>query len=1323
MALSILLGEYRPDLIREETLADFFRQGVNQYADRIAYTFQGQEYTYRTLDEWSDQIAYYIQSNGIGLGSYVGVWWKRSAELPVIILGIVKSGATYIPLDIEMPEDRVELVMQEIGAKAIFTHNHLDLEIERLNCPFYEKGKAVYNLLNGGPNPSSIAYIIYTSGSTGKPKGIPIEHRQICHLIRAENTILQISESDVVYQGFSVSFDMWCEEVWVSWMHGAKLFVADAETAKSVDELSDVLRRENITVLHAVPSLLAVIDANCPKIRLVNAGGEACTAKVLDKWADPSRQFFNSYGPTETTVSATFGELKRGEKIHIGKPLPNYNLAVINDKNEIIPLGEKGEMIISGPCLSPGYIQRPELTNEKFLSMPESMREILPGDRIYRTGDAVIFTEDLQVNFQGRIDDQIKLRGYRIELDEIMNGLAALENVASAAVAVHKDMNDQDALVGYVVLNDQSLSEEFHQSAKSTLAAMMPSYMIPSIIVELKEMPRLPSGKVNKKALEVPQVFLERNQKSKVDLKQDASIHEKVIHLLKEIFQVEEISPQADFFKDLGGHSLLAAVFVSRLREEFHVNNASLKDIYTHKKVDAIIRIWESKNKTKEYVAYAFKNQIVYHLNSNWRYYSCWIIQSFCLLVIYGLFAVTMFSPFLIYYYVQVETETHINASLAAFLSFFIIPPVVNFFNTFLKWLIIGKYKEGDYPLWGSYYIRWWFIRTIQRLNPVELLSGTPLYNFYLKSYGMKVSSDAQISQVMVGAEDLVEIGDNVSISSYVVFDNAIVESGLLKLRKIKIGNHVALGTNTVVGSDVVMEDWSELKDLSYLPPHSKVGYKEVWSGSPAVKVAMTDASMMVVPNAVPKLKWYAYILMYSIMMITFPIQFLAPLIPAIYVFNELDNAAPDYNFEYLVIAPVVATVYLLLYVVFSSFLIRILQWNLQEGKYSIFSFTYVRKWLSDQIFTLCLGVLHPIFASIYISAFYRLLGAKVGQRSEISTASNVTHCMLEIGDEAFIADAVALGESDVRNNVMTLQKTKIGNTSFVGNSALIPQGYSVTDNTLIGVLSIPPSEKQLLENPKSDWFGSPAIALPNRQDSGTYDQKLLYHPDLSKRIARGIIEFIRIILPQSVIFAGTTLFVAYAHDLVFKEPIINTITQLPLYYLFFIGIPALLVSIIFKWLVIGKYAKENLPMWSFKVWRSEAVTTTYEALATPFLLDYLRGTPWLPFIMRFFGVKVGKKVYLNTADITEFDLVSIGDEAELNEDCGPQTHLFEDRVMKMGSVDFGSRTNIGTRTIVLYDTKIGDEVHIMPLSLVMKGETLGSNTVWMGSPIEKVGN
>ena len=145
--------------------------------------------------------------------------------------------------------------------------------------------------------------------------------------------------------------------------------------------------------------------------------------------------------------------------------------------------------------------------------------------------------------------------------------------------------------------------------------------------------------------------------------------------------------------------------------------------------------------------------------------------------------------------------------------------------------------------------------------------------------------------------------------------------------------------------------------------------------------------------------------------------------------------------------------------------------------------------------------------------------------------------------------------------------------------------------------------------------------------------------------------------------------------------------------------------------------------MWSFRVWRSEAVTTTYEALAIPFLLDYLRGTPWLPFILRFYGVRVGEKVYLNTSDITEFDLVSIGNEAELNEDCGPQTHLFEDRVMKIGSVDFGVRSNIGTRTIVLYDTNIGDDVHIMPLSLVMKGETLGSNSVWMGSPIEKVGN
>ncbi len=265
-------------------------------------------------------------------------------------------------------------------------------------------------------------------------------------------------------------------------------------------------------------------------------------------------------------------------------------------------------------------------------------------------------------------------------------------------------------------------------------------------------------------------------------------------------------------------------------------------------------------------------------------------------------------------------------------------------------------------------------------------------------------------------------------------------------------------------------------------------------------------------------------------------------------------------------------------------------------------------------------------------------------------------------------------------------------------------------------------TKEQLRASDARDWFGSPAIALPKRQSSGTYPASLTTQPSTGRRLARAVIEGIRVILPETVIICCSVLFVAYCHDLVKDRSflqILGQLPKLPFYYLFYMGLPALLVTVLLKWLTVGRYHAEQQPMWTHKVWRSEAITTTYEALAVPFLLEYMKGTPFLPFCLRLLGVKTGKRVWLNTTDITEQDMVEIGDDAALNEDCGPQTHLFEDRVMKTGSVKIGARCSIGARTIILYDSEIGDDVKLEPLSLVMKGEKLSPGTVWSGSPIK----
>jgi len=576
---------------------------------------------------------------------------------------------------------------------------------------------------------------------------------------------------------------------------------------------NDILRKEQITILHAVPSLLAVMEDSISSLRLVNAGGEACTPQVLAKWSKPGMQFYNSYGPTETTVTATIGPLNAGDPIIIGQPLPNYNLAVVDKALNILPYGEEGELIITGPGVASGYVKLPQLTQQKFVPKPSSWTA-MPGNMIYRTGDAAVINKDGSVDLHGRFDDQIKLRGYRIELGEIETRLNAITGVASAAVAVKQDGNGQDQLVGYVVMNGLNCIEE--NLFRIELAKTLPSYMVPGTIMVIDEMPRMPSGKINRKALPVPGSFtVINNPQNMIDLNAPAA--DRILAVLRGIFPNKEIDPSMDFFDDLGGHSLLAAGFVSQLRRDANLPGASLKDIYLNRPLSKLIGVWESQPAVKP------KSKRDYKRVPLPTYLLCWLAQTISLLLIYGLFAFQVFIPYLGYYYIDQETGNVAYSIITSLVLFSFIPPIFTVISIGAKWLVIGKMKEGNYPLWGSYYFRWWFVKTIQRLLPAQFLNGTPLYPLYLQLLGMKIAPNAQISDFSFGAEDLITIGADVSLSSQTNLNNAFVEDGLLKLRRITLGDHAYIGSSAIISGDSHVKAWGELQDLSFLPPPAKL--------------------------------------------------------------------------------------------------------------------------------------------------------------------------------------------------------------------------------------------------------------------------------------------------------------------------------------------------------------------------------------------------------------------------------------------------------------------------------------------------------------------
>jgi non-ribosomal peptide synthetase-like protein len=391
-----------------------------------------------------------------------------------------------------------------------------------------------------------------------------------------------------------------------------------------------------------------------------------------------------------------------------------------------------------------------------------------------------------------------------------------------------------------------------------------------------------------------------------------------------------------------------------------------------------------------------------------------------------------------------------------------------------------------------------------------------------------------------------------------------------------------------------------------------------------------------------------------------------------------------------------------------------------KAGVFPLVGATYFRKWVRSTVLDTSLQILHGLYASVFAAPWLRLLGARVGRETEISTAEGVIPHLLELGECSFIADGALLGDEEQRSGWMRLKGTRVGNRSFVGNGAYVPDGANFPDDLLLGVQSsAPPNE--LLQSGQT-WMGSPPVLLPARETVTLPDASLTFRPSPVRKFVRGTIEALRIVLPMAfVISAGYAMVYRLIEFVDTEDWMSSALAVTAASLLYALGSFSLVCAL--KWLLVGRYKPKMAPMWTLFVWVSEAVTVVYESLAVPALLDHLRGTPFLPWALRCLGARIGKGVWMNTTDLTEFDCVEIGDYAELNAHSGPQTHLFEDRIMRIGLVKIGAGATLGVRTTVLYDTSIGKHCRLGPLTLIAKGEQIPDRTRWSGCPASPPNN
>ncbi|MDR1969185.1 MAG: amino acid adenylation domain-containing protein [Burkholderiaceae bacterium] len=586
-------ADYRQD----KCIHELFEAQAERTPQATAVVYEERALSYVELNARANRLAHYLRKHGVGPDARVAVCVERSVEMVVGLLAVLKAGGGYVPLDPSYPEDRLDYMLTDsapvvvlsdaAGQRALAGQTGgtpvIDIGDE---APWAKEPKSNPDRGVIGLTPQHLAYVIYTSGSTGMPKGMMIAHANVSRLFAATDAWFGFQASDVwtLFHSYAFDFSVW--ELWGALFHGGRLVVVPQATARHPKEFYQLLCRTGVTVLNQTPSafrhLMAVQAESFEQhtLRYVIFGGEALETEILQPWyerqSNRATQLINMYGITETTVVATSGRIEAGDAIvHIGRPIANTQIYILDAYGAPVPLGVAGELYIGGAGVSRGYLKRADLTAERFVADPFA-RE--PGTRMYRTGDLGRWLADGTIEFVGRNDFQVKIRGFRIELGEIEARLNEQAGVREAVVVARQDSGGDQRLVAYYT-GEVIGAEEL----RGQLAASLPQYMVPAAYVHLEALPLTPNGKLDRDALPAPDgdAYASRSYEPP-----QGEVEEQLAAIWSELLKIERVGRYDNFF-ELGGHSLLAVQLVSQLRQALNVE-LSLSHIFAHPTLQAL---------------------------------------------------------------------------------------------------------------------------------------------------------------------------------------------------------------------------------------------------------------------------------------------------------------------------------------------------------------------------------------------------------------------------------------------------------------------------------------------------------------------------------------------------------------------------------------------------------------------------------------------------------------------------------------------------------------------------------------------------------------
>lgn len=558
----------------DKTIIELFEEQVEKTPNNIAVVYKDQKLTYRELNNKANALAYKLREKGIVKEDYIAIMAEKSIEMIVGIYGIIKSGAAYVPIDMAYPKERIKYILKDCKPKIMLLYKpKIEKEIlGDITIIDLEKCDILESVANNPirmNSPNDLLYVIYTSGTTGKPKGVMIENRGVANLKEYFINTLRISNKDKILQFANISFDVSVWEMNMAFLCGAELIIPPSEFVLEPKKLVDYCKKKKVTVASLTPNYYSKVSELDLKILIT--GGTEPSRNLLDKMGNT--KYINAYGPTETTICATYWEYLNYkdeiiDRIPIGRPIINTQIYILKNM-ELCGIGITGELCISGDGLARGYLNRSDLTKEKFVDNPYRV-----GQKMYRTGDLARWLPDGNIEFLGRIDQQVKIRGYRIELGEIESEIRNIKSIQDVAVIVRESKNGNKTLVAYVV-SEQEIEEV---EIKDKIREKLPTYMLPHYIIQIDKIPLTINGKINLK--ELPDVNESNmNRKTESDFVRPRNVTEfKMTYIWKELLDLQNISIDDNFF-EIGGNSLLLIKMINEIKKEFN-KVISIKDIY-----------------------------------------------------------------------------------------------------------------------------------------------------------------------------------------------------------------------------------------------------------------------------------------------------------------------------------------------------------------------------------------------------------------------------------------------------------------------------------------------------------------------------------------------------------------------------------------------------------------------------------------------------------------------------------------------------------------------------------------------------------------------